>query len=234
MPEKDKKYYWLRLKEDFFQQHKIKVLKSMPNGRLYALIYLELLTESVSHEGQLRFSKMLPYDANTLSAVIDEDKEDLENAIEVLKGLELAEIQDDKTIYMSEIQKLIGSESYWAEQKRNKRLLDNVQRMSNECPTCPSKRLDIRDKSIDNKENIKRKAKPFTPPTVKDVKTYCDERHNGVDAERFIDFYESKGWMVGKNKMKDWKACVRTWEKSNIKERTKDEKVRYEMDLSKY
>lgn len=55
--------------------------------------------------------------------------------------------------------------------------------------------------------------KRFTPPTIQDVKAYCIERGNEVDPERFIDFYESKGWMVGKNKMKDWKAAVRNWER---------------------
>jgi hypothetical protein len=46
------------------------------------------------------------------------------------------------------------------------------------------------------------------------VKEYCRERNNGIDAEAFIDFYESKGWFIGKNKMKDWKAAVRTWERT--------------------
>lgn len=53
----------------------------------------------------------------------------------------------------------------------------------------------------------------FTPPTVDEVRAYCQERQNGVDPERFVDFYASKGWMVGKNKMADWKSCVRTWER---------------------
>lgn len=55
----------------------------------------------------------------------------------------------------------------------------------------------------------------FAPPTLEEVKAYCAERGNKVDAGRFIDFYESKGWMVGKNKMKDWKAAVRTWERES-------------------
>ena len=63
----------------------------------------------------------------------------------------------------------------------------------------------------DLKENIKRKV--FTKPTVEEVKAYCVERKNNVNADKFIDFYESKGWLIGKNPMKDWKACVRTWEK---------------------
>ena len=63
----------------------------------------------------------------------------------------------------------------------------------------------------DLKENTKRKV--FTKPTVEEVKAYCAERKNNVNPDKFIDFYESKGWLIGKNPMKDWKACVRTWEK---------------------
>lgn len=58
-------------------------------------------------------------------------------------------------------------------------------------------------------------SKKFKPPTVEEVKAYCKERGNRVNAETFVDFYESKGWMVGKSKMKSWKASVRTWEKRN-------------------
>lgn len=54
----------------------------------------------------------------------------------------------------------------------------------------------------------------FTKPTLQEVKAYCIERKNDVDPERFIDFYESNGWMVGKNKMKDWRAAVRNWERN--------------------
>lgn len=67
----------------------------------------------------------------------------------------------------------------------------------------------------DNKENKGNKEKEgrFTPPTLSEVQAYVDEKGYHIDAESFIDFYEAKGWMVGKNKMKDWKAAVRTWEK---------------------
>ena len=64
----------------------------------------------------------------------------------------------------------------------------------------------------------KKASQRFTPPTVDEVKAYCTERGNGVDAQRFVDFYTSKGWLVGKNKMKDWKAAVRTWEQRDKKE----------------
>ena len=58
------------------------------------------------------------------------------------------------------------------------------------------------------------KRKRFVPPTLEEVKAYCVERKNNVDAARFIDYYTSNGWLVGKNKMKDWKAAVRSWERN--------------------
>jgi len=75
----------------------------------------------------------------------------------------------------------------------------------------------------DNKNNNDNKEREnthtFKEPDILEVKTYCLERNNSVNPQRFIDFYKSKGWMVGKNKMKDWKACIRTWED---KEKPKD------------
>ena len=64
------------------------------------------------------------------------------------------------------------------------------------------------------------KFKRFKKPTAQEVNEYCVERNNSVNPESFIDFYESNGWKVGKNPMKDWKACVRTWEKNTVKTKT--------------
>ena len=77
------------------------------------------------------------------------------------------------------------------------------------------------------KEDKNIKNNIFYPPTVEEVKAYCQERNNGIDAESFVSFYESKGWMIGKNKMKDWKAAVRTWERSR-KEEKKNEKPKFD------
>lgn len=68
---------------------------------------------------------------------------------------------------------------------------------------------------LDNtNKNKTKQQKNFIPPTVEEVAAYCRERRNGINAEAFVDFYTSKGWMIGKNKMKDWKAAVRTWERT--------------------
>lgn len=70
--------------------------------------------------------------------------------------------------------------------------------------------------NVNEKGNVKEKDnKYFIPPTPENVKEYCREKGYNIDAESFVDFYASKGWMVGKNKMKDWKAAVRNWARNN-------------------
>jgi hypothetical protein len=64
-------------------------------------------------------------------------------------------------------------------------------------------------------EDTEPKPKRFVPPTVEEVSDYCSERNNNIDAQKFVDYYSSNGWKVGKNPMKDWKACVRTWERND-------------------
>ena len=76
------------------------------------------------------------------------------------------------------------------------------------------------DISISN-EIIESRAKKFCPPTVEEVRAYCESRNNSIDPEAFVAFYQSKGWKVGKNPMKDWKSAVITWEKRQKKDRPK-------------
>ena len=78
-------------------------------------------------------------------------------------------------------------------------------------------RLELGKDSI-GKDNKKDSPKRFVPPSVEEVQAYCAERGNGIDAEAFIDFYKSKNWYVGKTKMADWKAAIRTWESRNKKQ----------------
>ena len=73
------------------------------------------------------------------------------------------------------------------------------------------------------------KRKRFTPPTLEEVQAYCNERNNNVDPQHFIDYYTSNGWQVGKNKMKDWKAAVRTWERNGYS-KPKSNKAAEELD----
>lgn len=78
-----------------------------------------------------------------------------------------------------------------------------------------------KERKEDNKENIKEKSgHRFLPPTIEEIRAYILEKGYSFDAERFFDFYESKGWFVGKNKMKDWKAAIRNWAKGEKERRS--------------
>ena len=215
----NRKFYWLKLNKDFFKRHDIRIIEEMENGKDYILFYLKLLLESVNHEGNLRFSETIPYNEKMLSVITNTNIDIVRSAMKVLIELKMIEILDDSTIYMSEVLKITGSETAAAERKRksrqNQKLLgmcDNVTKCHTEIEI--EKELEI-DKEIDNIKSDKPTRTRFIPPKIEEVQAYCKERNNNVDAERFIDYYTSNGWMVGKNKMKDWKSAVRTWERNS-------------------
>ena len=79
--------------------------------------------------------------------------------------------------------------------------------------------------SIDTPADKPQERARFIPPTVEDVRAYCEERKNGIDPESFVDFYTSKGWMIGKSKMKDWKAAVREWERRRKQEQPRKAEI---------
>lgn len=93
----------------------------------------------------------------------------------------------------------------------NNKLVENCTQASeqvlNKCSTS------IEENSIEENSNKRKTSSRFSAPSVDEVKKYCDERNNLVDPQTFVDFYESKGWMIGSSKMKSWQAAVRTWEK---------------------
>ena len=108
-------------------------------------------------------------------------------------------------------------ETKYKEEKSKLTLDDNLvyQRDTNGIHSIDKNR--IVKNSIEEKEIYKEKdSKKHKKPTLEEVKEYCLERNNNVDAELFINYYESNGWKVGRNSMKDWKACVRTWERNKV------------------
>jgi len=117
----EKKYFWLRLRKDFFKRHDVRILEAMPNGKEYVLFYLKLLTESIDHEGALRFSDTMPYSTEMLATIANTSPEIAEGAIESLINLEMVELQEDDTLKMIGIENMIGFETKWAEKKRKYR-----------------------------------------------------------------------------------------------------------------
>jgi len=218
--DKDAKFYWLQLKEDFFENDAIEWLEEQkPNGRDYAYFYLKLCLKSLKSNGVLIRKVgniLIPYDNQKLAELTKIDFDTVTIAMQLLQKIGLIQILENGEIYINQLEELIGSKSIGAFKKQQQRLLGG--HLSATCPPeCPPK-IDIElEKEIEKDielelEKRNKKEKKFIVPTIEEIKAYCLERHNSIDYQRFYDFYESKGWMVGKNKMKDWKACVRTWE----------------------
>lgn len=217
----NKRYYWLKLKRDFFKRHDIRIIESQPNGKDYVLFYLKMLVESIDHEGELRFSDAIPYDENMLSVITNTNVDIVRAAMTMFINLHMIELLDDKTIFMSEVERLTGSETAAAVRVRKHRAINGKHPALLQCNSEVTKRNTEKEKEIEieidtEREGIRGKSalKRFAPPTLDDVKAYCAERKNTVDAEHWFSYYEANGWMVGRNKMKDWKASVRTWEKN--------------------
>ena len=162
MAEKDKKYYWLKLKRDFFKRHDIRIIEEMPNGKDYILFYLKLLLESIDHEGSLRFSDSIPYNEQMLSVVTNTNIDIVRSAMKMFIELKMMDILDDQTIYMTEVNKLIGCETKWAEKKRIYReKKDNVLLVSSTCPNDVRQEIELEkdieiDKELEQEKEIER------------------------------------------------------------------------------
>jgi len=208
------KFYWLKLKRDFFKRHDVQIIESMPNGKDYVLFYLKLLVESIDHDGELRFSETIPYNADMLATITNTNIDIVRTAMKVFSEFGMVEMLDDETIFMTEVQKMIGSaaDNDAANRKRRQREREKELLLLS-CDTSVTKCHESKNKSKSKSIEIEKESKRFTPPALEDVKAYISEKGYRVDAESFISFYESKDWMIGKNKMKDWRAAVRTWAK---------------------
>lgn len=207
----DKRYYWLKLKRDFFKRHDIRIIEAMPNGKDYILFYLKLLCESIDHDGSLRFSEKIPYSETMLATLTDTNVDIVRSAIKVFSELGMMEVLDDGTYFMSEVERLVGSETDWAVKKRIYR--ENHPAIEDKSRTKKDNVRQEKEKELDKEKDKDIKRGHFVPPTATEVRQYCDESGHHIDPDAFVDFYASKNWMVGKTKMKDWKAAVRNWER---------------------
>jgi len=111
-------YFWLRLHRDFFKRHDTRIIENMENGKDYLLFYLKLLCESVDHEGRLRFSDTIPYDASMLSTITNTNIDIVRAAVNVFSDLKLMDVLDDGTFYFTQVESMTGSVTSWAAKKR--------------------------------------------------------------------------------------------------------------------
>lgn len=222
----NKKYYYLRLKENFFDSDELKILESMKDGYLYSNILLKLYLRSLKNDGKLVVNDRIPYNAEMLASVTGHQIGTVKQALSIFKDLGLIDVLENGAIYMLDIQNFIGKGSSEADRKREYRqrietdrtnVQTNLRQISEKSP--PEIEIELEkdieiEKEIHSSASTTTKRKRFEKPTLSQITQYCLERNNNVNAEQFYDYYESNGWKVGKNAMKDWKACVRTWERN--------------------
>lgn len=243
----NKKYYYLRLKDNFFDSDELKILESMKDGYLYSNILLKLYLRSLKNDGKLVVNDRIPYNAEMLASVTGHQVGTIKQALSMFKELGLIEILENGAIYMLDIQNFIGKGSTEADRQRlydrriseerkqkkltqSRNLKEILEKSTPEIEIELEKDIEIEKEIHSSAKSTTTKRKRFEKPSISDIKQYCMERNNNVNAEQFFDYYESNGWKVGKNSMKDWKAAVRTWErseyrKSNSKKNSKEDAI---------
>lgn len=225
MEEENRKYYWLRLQRDFFKRHDIKIIENMMNGKDYILFYLKLLCESVDHNGNLRFSDKIPYNEEMLSIVTGTSIDTVKSAIQVFSNLNMIEILDDGTYYMSEVKKMIGSETKWAEKKRQYREKQKQIQQSDAFPSIEEKTYQgrtIKEGEVDSVVNSfneicksYKNVAQLNSTVINDVVDTLST-HTTSDLKRAFEKAEESDFLKGNSDSK-WKASF-NWivKKENI------------------
>ena len=227
MPE-NKRFYWLKLQEDFFEDETIRYIEEQENGIKYSNFYLKLCLKSLRTDGKLiRLvgEMLIPYDVRSLSSLTGVDPDTVRCAMDLFQKIGCVKVLDSGELFISQLSELVGSETDKAKimraaRAREKSIGNNVTAALPECYPEKEKEKE-KEKELDREKEKKRTR--FFPPSVDEVRAYCQERKNGIDPEAFVDYYTANGWVQGKGKpIKDWKATVRIWESREKKKRQDD------------
>lgn len=226
-----KRYYWLKLKEDFFSSKRIKKMRKMAGGDTYTIIYLKLQLLAMKKDGILTWTGLEDDVASELALDIDEAPEDVSVTLMYLLSCGLAETADNVSFFFPYSVENTGSETADAERMRNLRKrsfspeeVNNVQQEVNNVRTLSEHRYGEIEKEIEIEKDIEkrdierkpRRQKSFIPPSLEEVEAYVKERSSSVDPKRFFDYYSAGNWKDSKgNAVKNWKQKLLTWERKD-------------------
>lgn len=232
-----KAYYWLKLKKDFFDDPKILKIRSVAGGDTYTCIYLKLLLKSLDNDGVIFFDGIEPTIEAEIALKIREQEINVKAAMAIFESLGLLQKGEGEDVRLPEAASLSGKEcdsakrvrEFRAKQKEVKALHCNGAVTSgNENVTLELEKELEKEKELETEteeanastcaracEGEKKPAKRFQKPTLDELIAYKQKANLALtDCEAFFDFYESKGWVVGKNPMKDWQAAMRNWDRT--------------------
>lgn len=248
-----KKLFWIKLNKDFFQDVKIKKIRSVAGGDTYTCIYLELLLLSLDDEGVIFFEGIEPSIEEELALKTGENVINIKAAFAIFESLGLLQRGEDDDVRLPKAAELSGGEcesldrvrKFRAKQKalKNDDLSLNEAGKAlhvtqcnvtgNEAVTDAQQKSNARDRVRDREREEKELEREFThareacarnesarsedkqrrfiKPSLDELEAYKQEASLNVQCQSFYDYYESKGWLVGRAPMKDWKAAMRNW-----------------------
>lgn len=248
---------WVKLTTDMFDNKKIKQIRHLPEGNNIVLIWVMLLTVAgrCNAGGMIFLTENIPYTIESLAIELDFDQTVVKLALDVLQKFGMIVCDENAFLICGwdEHQNIEGMEKIreqnrlrkQAQREREKHLLfenSTVSRdnhVTSQQSHATDKEIEL-DKELEEDKELKSvyADKPprtrFTAPTVEDVRAYCLEKGYHIDADRFVDYYTSNGWMVGRTHMKDWKAAVRTWARKDSKEDKKTNNIFLQMLEDEY
>lgn len=230
---KAKKYYWLKLRQDFFDNLRMKKLRSIAGGDTYTIIYLKMQLLSLQEEGYLFYEGVEESFEQEIALIINENVEDVKITIAFLKANGLLDEVEENKFELVETKTCIGSETDKAEFMRRLRKQQKQEKLENSNKVTPMlldvtkcyTNIDInKDININKKENIKRKS--FVAPTLDEINSYINEKGLNVDGKQFFDYFTEGKWVDSNgNRVKNWKQKLLTWNKfSKVTQRQENKK----------
>ncbi|MCD3433167.1 phage replisome organizer N-terminal domain-containing protein [Streptococcus equi subsp. zooepidemicus] len=184
----NKKYYYLKLKENFFESDEAIILESMPDGYIYSNILLKLYLRSLKNDGLLMFNNLIPYNAQMLATITRHQVGTVEKAIQIFRDLQLIEILDNGAIYMTNIQNFVGKSSTDADRKRiGRSKVKQIGQMSAKCTDKSPPEIEIEtEKELEIKldKEIKLDIKSEVEEEIKEIST-ADENSLKIISDYF-------------------------------------------------
>lgn len=219
---------WIKIATDIFEDEKIKLIRDEPQADTIIVLWFELLSLAgrCNSDGVLMLNERTPYNAKMLATIFSRPADMVNRALDIFESYGMIEIVDGAITIpnWSKHQNSTGMEKIREQNKcrqaefrsRQKKSISGEAEQPKQTEAFKAAESIVLEPKFEAKIE-KTKVKKFVKPTIPEIEEYCRQRQNDVDAEKFFYHYESKGWMIGKSPMKDWKATVHTWEKERKK-----------------
>ena len=228
---------WIKIVTDIFNNKKIKQIDAMPDADSILVIWFKLLclAGNINESGLIILTKDLAYTEEMLATEFRKPINTVRLALKTFESFGMIELVDniycisnwEKYQNIEGLEKIREQTRLRVEKHRNKQKI-----LPCNATVTQGNATDIElDKNKNkSKEIIGDKPQKFKPPTLEEVTSYCKERNNSLNPQHFIDHYATSNWFRGKTKVRDWKACVRTWEKNERPKEDLNKKYDYDGD----